>query len=212
MAAHSQAQGLDPEAAQAPIITRRLFLRAPAIADIPALTRLLADRRIAANTGGIPYPYAPIQGWRFVRHELAARAEGRDGAHFILTLRGNLRRIVGAAGFGWIQGCDPEIGYWIAAGERRRGFASEAAQAMLARVFLEGGAARAQAWVRPENHASLGVLRRAGFRRIGNGLRFSRSFHRRLPYIHLALRRDEWARRAGWRQNSGRQGESDVLL
>jgi 8-oxo-dGTP diphosphatase len=208
MTARSEEQGLDPEAAQAPIATRRLFLRAPEVADIPGLTRLLADPLIAANTGAIPHPYAPIDGWRFVRHEVEARAGGRCGAHFIVTLRGNPRRIVGAAGFRWSAGRDPEIGYWIAAGERRRGFASEAAGALLARIFLEGAASCAQAWARPENLASLAVLRRAGFRRIGRGVRFSRCLRRYIPFLQLTLRREDWLRRMGRRHNTGRAGQN----
>jgi hypothetical protein len=36
--------GFDPEAAKASIVTRRLFLRAPEIADILALARIINDQ------------------------------------------------------------------------------------------------------------------------------------------------------------------------
>jgi RimJ/RimL family protein N-acetyltransferase len=39
--------GFDAEAAEAPIVTRRLLLRAPEIADIPALARIINDPAIA---------------------------------------------------------------------------------------------------------------------------------------------------------------------
>lgn len=186
--ADSHAIHIDPETMRAPLTTRRLFLRPMTSADIPALTRLLSDPRIARNTSGIRYPYAAIEGWRFLR--VAPAAGG--GAHFIATARDNPRRIVGGCGLTWRPGETPEIGYWIASAERRRGFAGEAARALITRAFTQSPTQTVAAWTRIDNAASQRVLLRAGFSRVGRGYVFSRQFARYLPAIRFAIVRAQW--------------------
>ena len=169
MAADRQEIALDPGVMRAPLLTRRLFLRPPSVADIPALTRLINDPSVARNTSRIPYPYPAAEAWRFLRAR-TSRAQPRS-AGFLVTLRGNPRLIAGGAGVDWRPDQHPELGYWIAAGYRRRGFASELARALLYRVFTTGPVQIVEAWTRTGNIASQRVLQRAGFRRVGAGLR-----------------------------------------
>ncbi len=185
--------GLSREAAQAPITTRRLFLRMPLCGDIPALSRLLSDPVIAGFTAQIRYPYTPIEARRFVEF-CKADTSPHLAAHFILASRANPKLIVGGAGFTWMAGHIPEIGYWIAAPHRRRGFAGEAVRALLRRLFTQSVAPTVQAWVHADNMPSQRVLRRAGFQRIGYSLRHSRAQERHVPAIHFGLDRVRWAR------------------
>jgi RimJ/RimL family protein N-acetyltransferase len=116
--------------------------------------------------------------------------------NFLVTLRGNPRHIVGGAGFRWHRGRPPELGYWIAAAHRRRGFASEAASALLARIFTaEPSIETVCAAARVDNIASQHVLRRAGFRRSGVGRIRSRSQRRYVPVTLFRIGRAEWSRR-----------------
>lgn len=177
--------------ARAPILTRRLLLREPAIADLPTIARLINDPLIARNTSGIRYPYAPIEGWRFLRSSLSG-AGPSHGAHFLVTLAGNPRRIVG--GISWMYRRTPEIGYWIAAGDRRRGFAGEATRALIARIFAGSAAQKVEAWCRVDNAASQRVLLGAGLRRVGAGMTFSKALRRYVPVIRFAITRAQWAR------------------
>jgi len=186
--------GLSSEAAQAPITTRRLLLRLPARDDIPALSRLVSDPVIAGFTAQIRYPYAPIEARRFVEF-CATDTSPHLVAHFVLALRDNPKLIVGGAGFTWMAGHAPEIGYWIASPHRRRGFAGEAVRVLLRRLFMESVASGVQAWVHADNALSQRVLKRAGFRRIGYGLRHSLARERHVPAIHFGLDRADWAKR-----------------
>lgn len=188
--------GLSRDAAQAPITTRRLLLRVPLVSDISALSRMISDPVIASFTAQIRYPYTPKDAREFVAF-CETDTSPHLAAHFILTLRANPKLVVGGAGFTWMAGQVPEIGYWIAAPFRRRGFAGEAARVLLHRLFTQSVARAAQAWVHVGNEPSQRVLKRAGFRRIGYGLRHSRGRQRHVPTILFGLDRDDWAKRSG---------------
>jgi RimJ/RimL family protein N-acetyltransferase len=195
MTADNQNGGFDPEAAKAPIVTRRLLLRAPEIGDIPALARIINDPVIARYNTGVPFPYAPIEGWRFMRS--LQKGQG-NSANFFLALRDNPGHIVGGAGFRWYRNAPPDLGYWIAADFRRRGYAGEATRAMLQRIFTLGpDVTEVHALVRDGNAPSQRVLRRAGFARHGMGLSYSRSERRYLPMIRFVLKRATWEQRRG---------------
>src|SRR3954452_10251762 len=79
------------------------------------------------------------------------------------------RRVVGSIGFhappddrGRV-----EIGYDIVAGERRKGYAREAMQALLEWAWETGRAGICVASVSPDNAPSLALIRSFGFRRVG---------------------------------------------
>ncbi len=60
-----------------------------------------------------------------------------------------------------------EIGYDIAAAERRKGYAREAIQALLDWALATGRARTCVASVSPDNTPSLALIRAFGFRRVG---------------------------------------------
>lgn len=185
--------GLSREAAQAPILTSRLLMRLPVCGDIPALTRAVSDPVIAGFTSQIRYPYTAVDARRFVEF-CSSDPSPHLAAHFVLTLKTNPKLIVGGAGFTWMAGHTPEIGYWIVAAHRRRGFASQAVRELLRRLFTQSAAQTARAWVHANNPASQRLLRRAGFQRIGYGLRHSLAQARHVPAIHFGLDRGAWAK------------------
>jgi len=192
------------DAAQTPIRTRRLILRAPVPADISALTRLINDPLIAASTGRIIYPYPPIEAWRFIR-AISARPETYFAGAFLMTLRGNPRQIVGGAGYQLGKRGVPELGYWVARAARRRGFAGEAIRALLQRIFTASEAPAVRAYTTVDNAASQRLLMRAGFRRVGRAMLHSRTFGRFIPMIDFASERKEWRNRHE-RDRAAREG------
>lgn len=62
-----------------------------------------------------------------------------------------------------------EIGYSVLPAERRRGYASEAAQALVDRAFSHPGVRRVVAQTLPDLVPSIGVLAKCGFRLVGPG-------------------------------------------
>jgi [ribosomal protein S5]-alanine N-acetyltransferase len=77
--------------------------------------------------------------------------------------------VVGEAGFHGPPGSDGrvEIGYMVVAGHRRRGYAEEAARALLAWATAEHRITRFQANVSPGNTPSLNLIRKLGFLQVG---------------------------------------------
>ena len=85
-----------------------------------------------------------------------------------LIVREDDGRIVGGCGFkGAPEAGRVEIGYGVAPGSQGRGAATAAVKLLVERAF-GSGADEVLAEVSPTNHASLRVVRKAGFRHIGS--------------------------------------------
>ena len=80
-------------------------------------------------------------------------------------------RLVGTAGYKGPP--DPEgtveVGYGVVRDQQRRGYASETVRGLLANAFARPAVRRVIAETYPELVASIGVLRKCGFRHIGGG-------------------------------------------
>ncbi|MGB0085363.1 MAG: GNAT family N-acetyltransferase [Rhodomicrobiaceae bacterium] len=182
---------LTPDFLCAPVETRRLVLRPPVIADLPAICRLVNDPDIAVNTGAIRYPYAPIMG----RKWLEAAGRMRGGAFhvpYLLTLRSNTRLFAGVAGIAVRQGRPPTIGYWLARSYRGKGLAAEAARALITVIFAKSNAVAVVASCRTSNDPSRRVLEAAGMRRVGRGRLKSVQLGRYVPVLVYRIDRKSW--------------------
>lgn len=182
------------EALRGPLLTRRLILRAPRTTDLVAIARLINDPVIAVNTGVIRYPYSAISGRRWIESVRAASAVAAPTFHaaLFLTLRSNPRLIAGAVGITVGKHGAPTIGYWIAKAHRRRGFATEAARAVIDLAFSRSGLAAIEATARVSNIASQRVLLGTGMRRIGNGRTKSAQLGRYVPMLRFRIERKAW--------------------
>lgn len=143
---------------QKPIMTRRLVLRALEESDVPELARLAGDWDVARMTARIPFPYSEAM----AREWMASLAPGE----FVraVMFKGTL---VGAVGY--VPGDDgsAEIGYWIGRPWWGRGFATEAAHALVRYCFAKGGFKRLTCCHFEDNPASERVIRKLGFRLTG---------------------------------------------
>jgi ribosomal-protein-alanine N-acetyltransferase len=129
-------------------------------------------------------------------------AEGPEQAgwwlHFIVLPRGQSgRTLIGSAGYKGPPSSDGtvEVGYGIVRDHQRQGYASEAVRGLLAHAFALPAVQRVIAETLPELAASLGVLRRCGFRLIGDGSEPG--------VIRFELTRPEYSAGKGAAQNSG---------
>lgn len=183
--------GLTAEALRLPLQTRRLILRPPVAADLVAIARLINDPVIAQSTGLIRHPYPVISGWRWLA---AVEASAGSSFHmpYLLTLRSNPRLIAGAVGISVKPHGVPTIGYWVAKAYRRRGFASEAARAMVALAFSRSDVAAVGASARISNIPSQRVLLGTGMRRVGRGRIKSAQLGRYVPTFIYRIDRKAW--------------------
>jgi RimJ/RimL family protein N-acetyltransferase len=182
---------LTAEMLRAPIQTRRLMLRVPVASDLAAISRLINDPVIAANTGLIRYPY-PVSGGRWWIASAMAASGKRFHLPFLLTLRSNPRLIAGAVGITVGKSAIPSLGYWVAKPYRRRGFASEAARALIDATFSRSEVLAIGASARTSNTASQRVLQAVGMQRIGRGRIRSVQLGRYVPTFIYRLERIAW--------------------
>ncbi|WP_291176985.1 GNAT family N-acetyltransferase [Hyphomicrobium sp.] len=141
-----------------PIKTRRLVLRELTDSDAPELARLAGDWEVARMTARIPFPYSEA----LAREWLATLAPGE----FVraVTFQGTL---VGAVGYVPNDDGSAEIGYWIGRPWWGRGFASEAATALVRHCFTKAGFKRLTCCHFEDNPASQRVIEKLGFRLSG---------------------------------------------
>ncbi|MFY9829846.1 MAG: GNAT family N-acetyltransferase [Rhodoplanes sp.] len=178
--------------------TERLILRAPRPADAPLIAAIVNDRRIAENTARIPHPYrlADAEDWIAL-----ANADPRDKT-LLITLRDGT--IAGACGLEWRDGPHPEIGYWLGVPYWGRGYATEAARALIDQAFGDLGHEAVEAGARTTNPASRRVLEKCGFQWTGVGLCRIRAISSAAPFDRFCLERRIWASLKSWGQTTHR--------
>lgn len=164
------------------IRSERLFLRPGWPEDWQELAPLIADEKVVRNLATVPWPYASEDARRFLELPQENRLP-----RFLVTLPGvDGARMIGCIGFDR-RGEDVELGYWIARDHWGRGYAGEAARAVvdLARTL---GHDRLVASHFLDNPASGRVLEHAGFRRTGRILeRYSKGRGMAYPAREYAL-------------------------
>jgi [ribosomal protein S5]-alanine N-acetyltransferase len=152
-----------PMPAPHPILTTpRLVLRAPCPADALPMAAMAGDWDVASMTGQLPYPYTLTNAHLFI----ADLPKGDPlRLAFAITLDGDLIGITGHTA------CDPasaSIGYWIGKPYWHRGFATEAASALLHHCFETQKFQHLTCAHFDDNAASARVIAKLGFQPIGS--------------------------------------------
>ena len=141
--------------------TARLLLRPFGMDDADSLVELANDREVAINTLDIPHPYdrQDAEDWIGLH---AAQVERNEAYPFAITTSAD-GTLLGAVGLMPDLPNDmAELGYWIGRRYWGRGYATEAARAVLGWGFDELGLHRVHAAHFPRNPASGQVLRKLG--------------------------------------------------
>jgi RimJ/RimL family protein N-acetyltransferase len=188
LAARESARNAGPAA----MTTPRLVLRCPRPADAKAIARLLNDRRIAENTTRIPHPYGVADAHAFL---VQANRDPVAPTFLIGLADGTL---IGGCGIATTSGGDPELGYWIGVAHWGRGYATEAARALIDHAFGELGCERLSSRTRVSNPASRRVLEKCGFQWSGVALVRIRALKSSAPLDCFRLDRGLWASLRSW--------------
>jgi RimJ/RimL family protein N-acetyltransferase len=187
------------------LATRRLVLRAPRLADAEALVHLINDRRIAENTARVPHPYTLADAEAFIAHA----GSGRETA-FCVTLSDDT--VVGGCGIGRLRGDTPEIGYWFGLRYWGRGYATEAARAVIDHAFGTLGHDLLLGGARVSNPASRRVLEKCGFQWTGVVLQRVRALSTSVPCDRFRLDRERWRSRRRSRSEAKNISENSLAI
>lgn len=184
----------DSPMAQLPLETERLLLRPWRQADCGAVTRLLDDPQMAEFLMVIPQPFVPFDAQTLIRAAWRRLTTGR-GFDLAIALTDSPDAPIGSAGIG-LSGTDrrAELGFWIGREYWGRGYATEAARALMdfARKSLRIGDFTATA--AEDNAASIAVLRKLGFSEAGRGTKVVPSTGKTRGIIHFACEASEKTR------------------
>jgi RimJ/RimL family protein N-acetyltransferase len=188
----------DEDLASLVVETARLVLRRPVRADAESLAALANDIAIAENLSTMPHPYTVADALTFIdntdvsplRVNFGVYAKDEGGA------------FVGTASLMPRDGERFAAGYWIGRPFWGRGYATEAAQALVDLAFDRLDAPSVAGSCRVTNGASRRVLEKCGFQYAGQGMGPSLFLRGMVPVDRFRLERAVWKSLRAWRDAS----------
>jgi RimJ/RimL family protein N-acetyltransferase len=178
--------------------TRRLWLRWPRHADVQAIVRLAGEKAVAEMTAAIPHPYPADAGVAFVFEARKGNALGRS-LQLAVAPKKKPNQLIGMIAIepGREDG-RPHLGYWLGRPHWGKGYATEAARALVDAWFAYSEADVLTSAARPANPASRRVLEKCGFKPAGSGLMAFPARGGALPVDRFRLDRRAWAELTPW--------------
>ncbi len=184
------------------IETKRLWLRWPRIQDAAAIERLAGVKAVAEMTGTVPHPYPKGEAERFV---FAARKGNATGASLQLAIAPRFKPdqclgIIGARLKDPARTASADLGYWLGEPHWGKGYATEAAQALIDAIFSYTEAGELTASARVVNPRSRGVIEKCGFQFVGSDMADAPARGGRVAVDRFRLARSTWASLKAWRE------------
>lgn len=176
--------------------TERLILRPLGLGDAPAVSQLAGHREIAHTTISIPHPYSVEQAQQWIAAHSSPEALLKQ-VTFGITTRGD-GQLIGAVGLREINAehSQAELGFWLGVEWWGKGYATEAARAVLRYGFLHRNLNRIYAHHMVRNSASGRVLAKIGMQHEGILRQRVRKWGVFEDVVVLAILRDDWEKRA----------------
>ncbi len=173
--------------------TKRLLLRQPQEADAAAIAELADNFAVTRYTAVMPNPYtiADARGWiAGIEEQWAGGA-----ADFAVCLNEEAETLIGICSYHVPNGPSAgELGYWYGEPFWGRGYATEAANALIAHAFARyPDATEMRSDCHVENSASRGVLEKCGFHVIGKDEGWFEALQENVELTLLKLERAQWS-------------------
>lgn len=176
--------------------TERLTLRPFTLVDAARVQRLAGDEEIARYTLNIPHPYEDGMAEAWIESH-PDRFQAGESATFAITLRDE-RLLIGAIGLQFApRHRRAEMGYWVARDRWGRGYATEAARAVLRYAFAERGLHKVVATHLAPNIASGRVMQKIGMRQEGVQREHVLKNGRFVDLVLYGILREDWERQPG---------------
>ncbi len=191
-----QATAASPDLGFVSLTTERLTLRPFAGRDAEALHRLINDWEVTRTLAAVPFPYRPEDADKWIASARDTLAAGL-ACHLAITGHEDGREIlVGSVGLRLDRdGRTGNLGYWIGRQFWGHGVATEAVGRLVRWGIANLDIDRIEASVLTDNPASAAVLRKIGFRQVGDGIGHSVARNADHPvWLFLATRDDIFGR------------------
>jgi RimJ/RimL family protein N-acetyltransferase len=167
----------------ASIKTDRLVLTTPTAAHVPDIARLANSISVNQTMARLPFPYAESDA-RFFVETIVPSA---DELCYAVLIDGE--EFAGIVGLTFQDAMPPHLGYWLGEPYWGRGYATEAAAALVGAARSAGLPALASRAL-SENAGSRNVLRKCGFRETGEIVETVNNLSgRQMVSMHLDLDR-----------------------
>ena len=177
--------------------TRRLWLRWPRIADADAILRQAGEKAVAEMTASIPHPYPSQAVEPFI---FGARKGNALGEHLVLAItpRSKPNELIGMIGAHKQASGVPFIGYWLGTPHWGKGYATEAVQGLIDRLFSLIALGANEDDARVINPASRRVLEKSASRSEGSFLKSLPARGGLFPCEQFRLDRSTWSALKSW--------------
>ncbi|MIL09539.1 N-acetyltransferase [Salmonella enterica subsp. enterica] len=172
------------------LVTERLVMRPPHADDLEDLTALADNRKVAEMLARMPNPYGEAEARAFL--DMAVKA---NEAVYALTLADS-GRFIGCAGLNSTER-GLELGYWIGEPYWNKGYATEAAHALVDHAFRASTISALHVACRVINPASRRVIHKCGFQYAGQGM-LNSIVAGKVPVERYRLDRKTWASLRTW--------------
>lgn len=178
------------------IETRRLVLRAPTTLDAADIADLADNPRVAQNLVGMPHPYTLADALDWIGEEPPAGGQ----KHLVCLKRPDAPpQPIGAATLDRRRGATlPTLGCWFGEAHWDRGYATEAAHAVIDYAFLHQGHDRLSFTCRVTNMAGRRVIEKCGFQHAAQELGRSLYFQAVVAVDRFQLDRRTWESLRRW--------------
>ena len=176
--------------------TDRLVLRQPTLADVKAIAHVVGDKRVSVNLRRVPHPYTLDDAISFVN-----TVAGTVDTVFLVERE---RTAIGLVGVSWEDENAPELGYCFGVDHWGKGFATEAARAVIDYAFEEFAIDELLAGARVLNPASRHVLEKCGFQWTGVELHRFLALGSSTPVDRFKLERAVWSSIKNWHNSTRR--------
>lgn len=176
--------------------TDRLVLRQPTLADVKAIAQVVSDKRVSINLRRVPHPYTTDDAISFVT-TIAATTD-------TVFLVERERAAVGLVGVSWENENAPELGYCFGVEHWGKGYATEAARAVIDYAFEEFAIDQLLSAARVLNPASRHVLEKCGFQWTGVELHRFLALGSSTPVDCFKLERGVWSSIKSWSNSTRR--------
>jgi 8-oxo-dGTP diphosphatase len=181
-----------PRPGYAPIDTERLAMRAFVPEDAGALHRLINDWEVTRNLAVVPFPYPRDLADNWIA-STRRQIDAGTAYHLAITGKeGTDELLLGAIGLNIdAKTRRGKLGYWVGRRFWGHGVGTEAATRFVRWAFANLDIEGIDAAVFTDNPASMTVLRRIGFREIGEGMERSLARGGEAKVLGFAATRDD---------------------